>query len=198
VDSSSFNISRRVARAGRTAGRGFTLLEVLLTVAIIGLIATVLIGSSARLISDEPVSAHEVFWKAVQEARKAALKSEHDIRLKFDKEQKRFVIVDGVAPPVLAADGFTKEETPLKVFPVPPAVASDLTVDFLAAGKSGGLIVVGGVVLESQPVPFVTFYSDGTCSAFRAQFFRNGDAHILAVDPWTCAPMLKPSDQNAP
>jgi general secretion pathway protein H len=176
----------------------FTLLEVLLALAIIALLAGVLIGGSARLLSDQPVTATEVFWKAVQEARKAALKTEHEIRLKFDAEKKQFVLLDGLAPSRLAADGFTREDAPLQTFPVMPAVARDLTVEFLAAGKGGPTILVGGVLIEAQPIPFVTFYSDGTCTAFRAQFMRDGSASVLAVDPWTCSPVLPPVDPNAP
>jgi prepilin-type N-terminal cleavage/methylation domain-containing protein len=182
----------------RAQARGFTLLEVLLAIAIIALIATVLIGGSARLLNDQPVSVDDVFLKAVQEARKTALKSEHDIRLKFDKEKKQFLIVDGNAASVLAPDGYTKEEAPLKTFPVFVPSGSDLTVEFLgASAKGGNVIMVGGVMIESQPIPFVTFYSDGTCTAFRLQVMRNGAAHILSIDPWTCAQVLTPSEPNA-
>ena len=180
--------------------RGFTLLEVLLSIAIIALLAGVLVGGSAHLLSDQPVTPNDIFWKAVQEARKTALKTEHDIRLRYDKEKRQFLIIDGIAPSTVAADGFTKEERPLKTFQIPAATGSDLTVDFLApASKGGGLaILVGGVLLESQPLPYVTFYSDGTCVPFRAQFARNGGASVLAIDPWTCAPILPPKDPNAP
>ena len=182
--------------ARRTA-RGFTLLEVLLSIAILALLASVLIGASAHLIGDRPVTPDDVFWQAVQEARKTALKVGHDVRLKFDKEKKQFLLIDGFAQPVLAADGFTREDLPLKVFPVPERAAEGLTVDFLSAQKGGLAILVGGVLLESQPIPYVTFYDDGTCSAFRAQFARSGGSHILSIDPWTCAPVLT-TDSNAP
>jgi prepilin-type N-terminal cleavage/methylation domain-containing protein len=187
-----------LSKAARRPARGFTLLEVLLTLAIIALLASVLIGGSARLLNEQPVSVDDIFWKAVREARKTALKAEHDIRLKFDKDKKQFVIIDGVAPATLAADGFTKEEVPLKTFPIPPESSSDLMVDFLGASTKGAnLILIGGVALESSPVQFVTFYSDGTCMAFRAQISRKGAVHTLNIDPWTCAPVLTPADPNA-
>jgi prepilin-type N-terminal cleavage/methylation domain-containing protein len=187
----------RSPRRRRSIG-GFTLLEVLLVIALIALLAGVLVGGASGLLNDKPVSADDVFWSAVQEARKKALKAEHEIRLKFDKDKKEFVLIDGLAPTTLGPDGVTLVETPLKELPVPPAGATDLTVDFLSPTKGGGgnTILIGGVLLEAQPIAFVTFYADGTCSPFRAQFARNGAAHILTVDPWTCAAVLTPADQN--
>lgn len=182
----------------RRLSRGFTLLEVLLSIAIIALLASVLVGGAAHLMSDQPQTANEVFWKSVQEARKAALKSEHDVRLKFDREKKEFYLVDGQAPTVTDERG-VREEVRMKSFPIPAATAGDLNVDFLGASTKGGnTILVAGVLLESKTIPHVTFYSDGTCQAFRAQFTRGGASSILALDPWTCAPVLTAPDPNAP
>lgn len=193
VVSSSHRSSRFALR------RGFTLLEILLTVALIALLGTVLVASATHLLTDQPVTADEVFWKAVQEARKTALKREQEVQLRFDKDKKRFLLIDGVAPSTLAADGFTRVEATLKEFAVPPQSAGELNVEFLPTGTKGGsMILVGGVALEANPISHVTFYPDGTCTAFRAQVTRNGGAHILAVDPWTCAAVLAPTDPNAP
>lgn len=193
MDSSSVSPSRK-----RRFAAGFTLLEVLLSLAIIALIGSVLIGGAANLLNDQPVSVDDVFWKAVQQARKTALKAEHDIRLKFDREKKQFWIVDGLVPTTLAADGFTKEETPLKVFPVSVPNGVDMSVDLLPAPSKGGgnAILIGGVLLESQPLAYVTFYSDGTCTPFRLQVMRSGAEHKLSIDPWTCAQVLTPAEQN--
>lgn len=169
---------------------GFTLLEILLSIALIAMLAGALVGGAAHLLTDQPVTADEVFWKAVQEARKAALKGEKEVRLRFDREKKQFTLIDGFAPKRLAADGFTEEETVIKQFVIPPASATDLTIDFLGAGKGGPLNLIGGMAVETQPIGFATFYSDGTCMPFRVQIMRKGGSHVLSIDPWTCAAVL--------
>jgi general secretion pathway protein H len=40
----------------------------------------------------------------------------------------------------------------------------------------------------------VIFYPDGTCSPFRIQFRSTSDAHVLSIDPWTCAQTLTPKE----
>lgn len=179
--------------------RGFTLLEVLVSIAIVALVATVLINGTVRLLNEQPLTPHEVFWKAVQEARKAALKSEHDVRLRFDKDRKQFVLIDGMASSTLAADGFTREEKTLKQFQISARVSDGLSVEFLPPPSKGGgsMILVGGVAIDTQTVPFVTFFSDGTCTPFRAQFARGTGTSTLSIDPWTCSPVLPPNDPNA-
>jgi Tfp pilus assembly protein FimT len=184
-------------RPARRLAVGFTLLEILLALTLIGMVAAVLIGGSVHLLTDKPLTPHESFWNAVQQSRKTALTLEREVRLRFDGEKKQFLILDGVASGELAADGVTREEVPLKVLPVPATADSDLVVEFLAATSGGNAILVGGVMLESQPIAYVTFYPDGTCTAFRAQFVRNGVADIFGIDPWTCAPMLTAKQENS-
>ncbi|MDB6093453.1 MAG: hypothetical protein JWM32_1015 [Verrucomicrobia bacterium] len=165
--------SRFRRRGASPAGAGFTLLEILLALALMALLAGVLVSGSAHLIGDKPSTAEDVFWKAMQQGRKGALTSERDVRLNFDPKEKNFVLDDGVSTQLLA---------------VPPA--KDLTVDFLSAQAGRGLVLIGGEAVDAQTVPFVTLYADGTCTPFRVQFRKGGPAHILAIDPWTCAQVL--------
>lgn len=169
----------------RAAHRGFTLLEVLLALAIIALIASVLIGGSASLLSDRAVTPTDVFWKTVQECRKAALKTGKDVRLAFDPKDKKFLVSD--------ASG---RESGTQEYPI-PSPGDDLVLTFLTTQKGASMILLGGVAVETQTLPFVTFYSDGTCTPFRAQIQRNSGVTALAIDPWTCAAVLTSADPNA-
>jgi prepilin-type N-terminal cleavage/methylation domain-containing protein len=177
----------RAARVGpfaplvsRASRRGFTLLEMLLTLALIALLAGALIGGSSALLAEKPPSAHDVFWSTVRTARKTALNTEQDLNLRYDEKTKAFQLT----PP----DGGVQS------FPIPVAGSgNDLIVEFLAAQKTGGSILLGGTVVETEPLSGgVTFYADGTCTPFRLQIRVSGGAHIIAIDPWTCSPVLTP------
>jgi general secretion pathway protein H len=123
------------------------------------------------------------------------------VRLAFRREvdSRRFVLIDSAAP-AASRDGFAPPPDAnagvLAEYPVPNA--GDLEVTFLSTQKGGNTILLGGVLVETTTVPYATFYTDGTCSPFRAQFMKNAAVHIISIDPWTCAPMLKPVDPNAP
>lgn len=158
--------------------RGFTLLEILLAVALIGLLVSTLIATSWHLIGDRAVTPEEVFWEATREARKAALKSEHEHRMSFDDKEKAFVVTDGAV---------------LKTFLV-PAGGDELTIDFLPGQQGRNAVLIGGQLVDTRTIPEVSFYADGTCQPFRVQFRRNGPARIISIDPWTCAPVITRSD----
>lgn len=158
------------------------MLEVLLSLAIIALLMTVLIGGSAALLKSRAVTPSEVFWNAVQECRKAALRSGKEVRLTYATKEKKFVISDETA-------------TPLQEIPV-PAAGEDLTITFLTTQKGASAILIGGVLIETATLPAATFYSDGTCTAFRLQIQRGPELSTLNIDPWTCAAVLTPTDPN--
>jgi general secretion pathway protein H len=157
--------------------RGFTLLEILLALALIALLATVFVGASSALLADRPRSLDDQFWKLCGEARRSALEHQHDLEVSFDPRTRSFVLSDGTSARSIPVTG--------------PA---DLAVDFLAADREASTILIGGTLIQTTPLPAVTFYADGTCTPFRVQFRANGAAHTLELDPWTCAPVLPPVD----
>jgi general secretion pathway protein H len=158
------------------------LLEILLVLGLMGLLVGVLIVGAVRLVGDQPVTPEDVFWKAVTETRKQALISGKEVRLRFVsksvKDQDRALVAS-------SANGSTS-------FPFKPE--AELTVDFLSLQKGTSSVLIGGQLMETQTMPFVTFYGDGTCTPFRVQIRTGGAARSIAIDPWTCAPVLAAND----
>ena len=161
---------------GRRAG--FTLLEILLVLALLGLLAGLFISAAGGLTTGKSQTAEDVFWQAVGEARKQALLAGREVRLTFASGKK-----DDPAALVLTLDGAEQR--------MPFEGTDEVQVDFLSLQKSRSAILVGGELVETQTMPSVTFYGDGTCTPFRAQIRTGGgNTRSLAIDPWTCAQVL--------
>ena len=157
---------------------GFTLLEILLALALIGLLSTIFIGASQAMLSDKAKSLDEQFWLACTAARKQALEDRKSVVISYDPKTRGFVFSEGTAHVAVPVTG-----------------PEDLMIDFHAAQPSSvSESLVGGTLVETEPIASVTFYNDGTCTPFRAQIRANGGAHTLLVDPWTCAPVISKSD----
>lgn len=145
----------------------------MVTIALIGLLAAVVTGGANALLRERPVTGEEVLRFAIAKARRYAVENMREVRLSYDSKEKVFkaTTVDGV-----------------RSFPVD--TPGELQIDFLPPQKEGA-ILLGGSSAETGNMPFVTFYSDGVCSPFRAQIRTGGPARLMAFDPWTCAPMLE-------
>ncbi len=165
----------------RTRTGGFTLLEILLSLMIIGLLAGVLVVGAVRLTEPKAVTPEDIFWKAVLETRKRALLGSTEVRLRITGKNKSLALV--------ASGGGGSDVT------FPFNSPTDISVDFLSTQKSASAILIGGQLVETQTVPYVTFFGDGTCTPFRIQLHAGGPARLISIDPWTCAAML-PMDDN--
>jgi prepilin-type N-terminal cleavage/methylation domain-containing protein len=156
--------------------RGFTLLEILLVIALIGITTAVLVVGGVRSIGDRSrVPPQEIFWEAVAKARKHALFHQTPVVLSFDREKRELVARTSLGQERFALPG-----------------DRELHLDFLSTQRAGNTVLIGGTLVETHPLPGVTFYEDGTCTPFRLQLRQGSDVQIFAIDPWTCAPMLAP------
>jgi prepilin-type N-terminal cleavage/methylation domain-containing protein len=157
---------------------GFTLLEILLALALVALLGTIFIGASQAMLSDKAKGLDEQFWLMCTAARKQALEDRRSVVVAYDQKTKGFIFSEGAGR-----------------LSVPVTGPEDLAIDFHPAQLSSiSESLVGGTAVETGPITSVTFYNDGTCTPFRAQIRANGGAHTLAVDPWTCAPVISSSD----
>ncbi len=159
---------------------GFTLIEILLALALITLIGTIFISGTNSLLADKSSSPDDQFWKACSEARKEALEEQRSVLLSFDQKARNFVLNDGARQKTLPVTG-----------------PDDLAIDLHPVkSDSSSSILIAGTLVETQPMAAATFYDDGTCTPFRVQIRTNSGAHMLAIDPWTCAPVLAKPDAS--
>jgi general secretion pathway protein H len=165
---------------GDRARPGFTLLEVLLALGLIAVLSAAMIGISSNLLSERNATPQDIFWKAVEASRRAALKSGREVDLSFDDKSKAFTMSDGVTT---------------RAFPVPRA-DPNFSVIFLGPQSANSAILIGGTLLDTGGLARVAFYDDGTCSPFRVQFRAKGGVTAVAIDPWTCAQVLAPPGAN--
>lgn len=153
----------------------FTLVEVLLVVALLGFVALMLVNSASDLFRAKEIRADDVFWQGVTAARQVALESNRTILLRYDDE-KHLLYWE------------TEAETE-------PVAAQSLAfpgkrLEFLPATQQG-MVLLGGQLTETDAIKLIRFYPDGACDAFRAQVTdKEGRRSLLSIDPWTCAPML--------
>jgi general secretion pathway protein H len=171
------------AKAAITSSAAFTLLEILLALALIAMMAGVLVVGAIHLTDPKPITPEDIFWKALTETRKQALLSNQEVTLRVAKGTKD----KGIA---FIANGPAGEAR------YPVEVKEKITIDFLSTQAASSAILINSQLVETQTIPFVTFYGDGTCSPFRVQFHSTGPARSIAIDPWTCAQVLKPADPN--
>lgn len=169
--------------------QGFTLLEVLLVVALIGLLSGVLVTGLTRMLNPPPDSPAQAFWHAARAARKHALENATQVRLSYNADDGAFEAVaeDGTALDPIRPPAGTRVEFLSGI--VPPTLASN--------GVNGTVNRLFSGVLDAAdaPTPSVTFFSDGTSSLYRVRIqasLSGADTitSIIEVDPWTCSPML--------
>jgi len=145
---------------------GFTLLEVLVVIALIGLISALLIGSSDALLKSIGKDDIETTaLTAIANARHSAVLAGHTEELHNDAQARTLSWDDGSA--TLTGEG---------------------TVRLLPAVKTSA-ILVGGQAVEGE-LSRVRFYADGTCDPFRLEVVKEDKtSHQLSIDPWTCTPL---------
>lgn len=157
----------------RPAG-GFTLVEILLVLALLVLSLTVMLPATGSLLRGaQHETAEETALAILQDARRQAVLAGREVELTYEPVAHRFVWTDGT-------------QTGRR-----PVADPGLAVEFLRP-REGAAILLGGQLVETNPVPSLRFYADGTCDPVRLQL-RATDAapRVVVIDPWTCAPVLE-------
>lgn len=148
----------------------FTLIEVLLTLALLALLASVFVTGAGQFFNAREARPEDDFWSTVAAARTVALNRAETVTLTHDAKAGQLVWTwsDGRATQALPASGLR----------------------FLTPRREGARLL-GGTVVEDGEIARVRFYPDGTCDAFRVEITTaDNRKQTLRIDPWTCAPVL--------
>lgn len=158
----------------RFAGRrAFTLLELILALALLGLVATLFISGASDMFRSRDRTMADVFWEAVQSARLQAVQEDTTVTLRFDEKTRQLFWGAGAtgAARSLAWPGRNLEFLPL---------------------ETNDAILLGGRLVSTGAIAYVRFYADGTTDRFRVQLTDPaGQISRLELDPWTAAPVVR-------
>lgn len=154
--------------AGPARARGFTLLEMLMVLAIGGLIATVLfIGSESLLRAAQRDDLENSALTALAAARRAAVTANQTLLLHTAADGRR--LEWGPAGAELKGEGTAR-----------------------LLGLTSSSVLIGGRLVENA-LPAVRFHPDGTCDPFRLELLTADRSRILTIDPWTCTVLASPA-----
>ena len=158
---------RAVRRDGRRS-RGFTLLEILLVLMLLGLLGAVMVGGAVSLLkSVESQDPEAAVLTLLQKVRGEAVEKGQVIELTPLPEDAGFIWgTDGV------------ENLPKR---------PGLTVRLLRQEMTSASLIAGQ--LEERAIERVRFYPDGSCDPIRVQVRRGDVRRVYSIDPWTAAPL---------
>jgi len=150
---------------------GFSLLEIVVVLALFGLISVLLIGGSGALLrAVSQDDAENTALSAIAAARHSAVLAGQTLQLRLDEQTR--VLDWGAGNATISGEDEVRLLPPVKL----------------------SAVLIGGREQE-QALAGVRFYADGTCDPFRLEIVREKTSHILAIDPWTCT-ALAPDAQS--
>lgn len=169
-------LSPAAARSDPPERRGFTLVEVLLVLALMALVAALLVPVAGSMLQDPGAdNPDELIAAVLQDVRRTAVLSGQPVSLRYDGRSRRFIWGGAGAD----APSGQRETAGLR------------QVDILPV-ESGGSMLIRGQLIETDRRAAMDFFPDGTCTPARLRLTPEaGTARIVLVDRWTCAPGLE-------
>ncbi len=172
----------RISRVGRS---GFTLFELLLVLALIGLFSTVFVLNIGSLMKDgEMETLEREYWRAVESARTGAVFEQQAHFLEWDPKGKRFLVLSGGTA---------------QAFPVEIDSPVDLEIDvrFEEIAPENSYVLIAGRLVEKREIVKVGFFPDGTCSPYEVSMKIADFETRFQMDPWTGVQLVNPNENEA-
>ena len=158
----------RTRLPGPASRAGFTLIETIVVLMLIGMIASVLISGATALFNNAREQDPETAVLSLfQKIRGEAVESGQVIELKPLPDDAGFVWGSDGVETLPKREGYTVRL---------------LNPEIVSASLIGGQ-------LEEKVLPKVRFYPDGSCDPLRIQVRRGETRRVYAIDPWTAAPL---------
>lgn len=168
----------------RDASRGFTLIEVILTVSLIALLASLFVVNIVSLLRDGELETLEnEYWRAVDAARTGAVFTQQPHFIEWDERGKAFVVRNA-------------DET--RRFDVDTSNFGDLAIDirFEEVAPENSYVLIRGQLVSKREIAQVGFYPDGTCSPYIVSMKIADFETQFQMDPWTGVQLVNPDDKR--
>ncbi len=176
---------RRIVGIRRRIRCGFTLVELMLTMALIALLSSLFIWNINALLKQGELEAlQNELWAAVEKAKQSAVFSRQRHRVRFDKDQQAFMVSSG------------GEEVPFIVDTSGMGEDIEIEVLFKKVLPRDGYRLVRGELVTHREVDSVTFYPDGTCTPFSVDLTIGDYKSGYQIDPWTGSQLTTPEEDN--
>lgn len=174
-----------MTRFTRVSRRGFTLFELLLVLALIGLFSTVFVLNINSLMKDgEMETLEREYWRAVESARTGAVFKQQAHFLEWDPKGDRFLVLSAGAV----------QEFPVEI---ESAAGLEIEVFFEEVAPENSYVLIAGELVAKREIVKVGFFPDGTCSPYQVSMKIAEFETQFKMDPWTGVQLVDPKEDEA-
>lgn len=164
--------------------RGFTLIEMLLAVALVAILSTMFVLNLKSLLRDGELETLErEYWRAVESARSGAVFNQKVHFIEWDAEGQRFL--------VKSAGSVEEFEVDLSAMGDP-----EIEVFFEEVAPENSYVLIAGELVAKREIATVGFYPDGTCSPYTVSLKVDEFETVFQMDPWTGVQLVDPNEDG--
>lgn len=171
---------KREAEAGGRNG-GFTLIEIVLTIALLGLLTGVFVLNISSMLRDTNIrSLENEYWRAIDSARSKAVYQQKPYTVEWLPKEAAFVV---------SSSGETERfELDTSEFD-----GAEVGALFEEIAPENSYVLIRGELVAKREVATVVFYPDGTCTPFTVELWVGDYVNRFQMDPWTGAQLVDPT-----